>query len=64
MPLPPIDLTACAPAPELPAAPLTDRGLASYILRLDAAGEDCRSTLRALDEWMKDAKDRIEKERK
>lgn len=56
VPEPPAELTTCAPAPVVPA----DNGydVASFLLRLDSAGDDCRRTLGALAGWLRDARRR------
>ena len=49
--LPPPSLLACEPAPLVPSAPVTQRDLASYLVDLAGAGEDCRSRLARVKEW-------------
>ena len=44
----PPPLLACQPAPAPPARDADDQALALWIVDLSAAGEDCRSRLRAV----------------
>lgn len=47
---PPASRLTCAPEPLVPAT-LTDATTADYIVRLAAAGQDCRSSLAWLRDW-------------
>ena len=49
IPVPPEWLT-CAPRPAAPAE-TTDKSVASFIVDLVEAGDDCRSKVRAIREW-------------
>jgi hypothetical protein len=47
-PIIPDALLICLPEPEVPADPVTDNALATYMLRLQVAGQDCRATVAAV----------------
>lgn len=59
VPTPPAELTACQPAPEVPTEPLQGPDVGRFILRLDAAGQDCRRTLAELKAWLDAAAERF-----
>ena len=44
----PATLLQCSPEPAAPADPMTDAGLAGFIVDLADAGQDCRGKLQAV----------------
>ncbi len=56
----PAELAECAPAPGIYAEGAAEPAIAEYMLRLEAAGRDCRRTLTELTAWLRDAKARME----
>jgi hypothetical protein len=50
--IPPAALMRCAVAPEVPVDPALQSDVARYVVRLHAAGADCRSKLKAVRDWV------------
>jgi hypothetical protein len=53
-------LRTCADAPDVPGPEATNHEIAAFMLKLSAAGEDCRRKLAARNQWEDEAAARVE----